>query len=191
MLVETPRLGTLSSLQRVKVHRTAIGAMMKMLGERSAELASTTTGAAQRAIAEGRAGDQRYYFVSPSVYSDTPPCGYRLTDAQYQSTQRTLGLQGITATPAGGYWNVSGAQAAQPVIGLLLDLARVPGNDGRAADRLLAPTSARRVCPEGAARSRSQGPHPRGPGSVRREKPISRRTVLCSCQPISATPCSC
>ncbi len=59
VLVETPRLGTLSSLQRVKVHRTAIGAMMKMLGERSAELASTTTGAAQRAIAEGRAGDQR------------------------------------------------------------------------------------------------------------------------------------
>lgn len=121
VLVETPRLGTLSSSQRVKAHRTAIGAMMKMLGERTAELASTTTGAAQRAVAEGRAGNQRYYFVSPSVYSDTPPCGYRLTDAQYQSTQRTLGLQGITATPAGGYWNVSAAQAAQPVIGLLLD----------------------------------------------------------------------
>ncbi len=121
MLVETPRLGTLSQTQRVKAQRAAVGAMMKMVLEQTNELAATTNGAAQRAIAEGAAGNQRYYYTSPLTYSDTPPCAYKLTDAQYQSTQRTLGLHGIAATSSNGSWMVSTAQAAQPVIGLLLD----------------------------------------------------------------------
>jgi predicted deacylase len=121
VLVETPRLGTLSPSQRVRAHRTAVGAMMKMLAERTAELTSTTAAAAQRAIAEGAAGSLRYYFTSPSTYSDTPPCGYRLTDSQYRAVQPTLGLHGIAASSASGSWDVSMAQAAQPVIGLLLD----------------------------------------------------------------------
>ncbi len=121
LLVETPRLGTLSQLERVKAQRTAVGAMMKMLQQRRAELAATTNGAAQRAKAEGAAGDQRYYYTSPLTYSDTPPCAYKLTNAQYQRTRRTLSLHGIAATAANGSWTIPTAQAAQPRIGLLLD----------------------------------------------------------------------
>jgi len=121
LLVETPRLGTLSPFQRVKAQGIEIDAMVKMMREKSGELASTTASAAQRAIAEGAAGNQRYYYVSPSTYSSAPPCGYRLTDSQYQATQRTLGLHGVTAIRDAGSWRIPTAQAAQPIIGLLLD----------------------------------------------------------------------
>lgn len=121
LLVETPRLGTLSPLRRVKAQFTAIGATVRMVRDNTAELASTTAAAPQRAAAEGAAGNQRFYYTSPSVYSDTPPCGYRLTDSQYQTAQRALGLHGITAISANGSWTVSAAQASQPNIGLLLD----------------------------------------------------------------------
>ncbi len=112
----------MSNLARVRAQHVGLGAIMKMVGEQTADLAARTAGAAQRAIAEGAAGNQRYWFTSPSLYTDTPPCGYRLTDAQYKSVERTLGLIGIAATPdTNGYWKISMAQAAQPVIGLLLD----------------------------------------------------------------------
>ncbi|MDP9407200.1 MAG: DUF2817 domain-containing protein [Actinomycetota bacterium] len=125
LLVETPRLGTLSPLRRVKAQSIAIGAMVKMVREKTAELASVTAASRQRATAEGAAGNQRYYYSSPSTYSDTPPCGYRLTDSQYWGAQRTLGLHGISATSVNGSWTVSAAQASQPDIGLLLD-SRAP-----------------------------------------------------------------
>jgi predicted deacylase len=125
LLVETPRLGTLSAYRRVKAQHTALGAIVRMARERTTELASATTGARRRAVAEGAAGDQRYYYVSPSLYSDAPPCGYRLTDSQYRAAQRTLGLHGIMARSANGSWTISAGQAAQPSIGLLLD-SRAP-----------------------------------------------------------------
>ncbi len=125
VLVETPRLGTLSPLRRVKAQYIAFGAIVKMAREKATELVSTTAATSQRAAAEGAAGNQRYYYVSPSVYSDAPACGYRLTDSQYRTVQRTLGLQGVAATLANGYWTISAAQAAQPIIGLLLD-SRAP-----------------------------------------------------------------
>lgn len=125
LLVETPRLGTLSPLRRVEAQALAVGATVRMVREKNADLASASAAAAQRAAAEGAAGNQRFYYASPTVYSDTPPCGYRLTDSQYQATQRTLGLHGVTATSANGAWTISAAQAAQPNIGLLLD-SRAP-----------------------------------------------------------------
>ncbi len=125
LLVETPRLGTLSPYRRVKAQHTAFGAIMRMARERTTELASATAAAPQRVAAEGAAGSQRYYYVSPSLYSDAPPCGYRLTDSQYRAAQRTLGLHGIMAASASGSWTISAGQAAQPNIGLLLD-SRAP-----------------------------------------------------------------
>lgn len=125
LLVETPRLGTLSPLRRVKAQALALGATVKMTSEKTTELASTTAAARQRAVNEGAGGNQRFYYVSPTTYSDTPPSGYRLTDPQYQATQRTLGLLGVTAKSENGSWTVSAAQASQPNIGLLLD-SRAP-----------------------------------------------------------------
>lgn len=125
LLVETPRLGTLSPLRRVKAQSAAIGATIRMIRENTSALAATTAAAQRRATAEGAAGDQRYYYTSPNTYSDTPPCGYRLTDSQYRSVQGTLALHGVSATPEGGTWIVSAAQGAQPDIGLLLD-SRAP-----------------------------------------------------------------
>jgi hypothetical protein len=84
-------------------------------------VASATRRAARRSVAAGAAGDGRYYFRSPTVYSDTPPCGYRLTDAQYRPLQRTLALLGVAARRDGGSWVIPNAQATRPTIGLLLD----------------------------------------------------------------------
>jgi len=119
-LVETPRLGTLSPLRRVSAQRAAMSAILRMFRERRAELATTTAAAAQRVTAEGAAGNQRLYFTAGSS-TTAPPCGYRLTDAQYQSRQLTLALHGVAATRSGTDWIVSLAQPAQPVLPLLLD----------------------------------------------------------------------
>ncbi len=121
LLLETSAAGRLPPLQRVKAHRTAIAALVKMMRERRPELASATGGAARRAIAAGAAGNRRYYYTSPTVYSDTPPCGYRLTDEQYRDVAQALRSVGITATPDNGSWTISAAQAQHPTIGLLLD----------------------------------------------------------------------
>jgi predicted deacylase len=120
LLVETPRLGTLSHAQRVRAQRTAITSVLKMFHEKAGELASTTSGAAQRATAEGAAGNQRYWF-SWTAYTDKPACGYRLSDSQYQGAQRTLSLLGVRAAASSGGWNVTTAQPAQPIVGLLFD----------------------------------------------------------------------
>jgi hypothetical protein len=118
-LIETPRLGTLSPTKRVAAQGIAIDALVKMLGERRALLASTTAGSAARATAEGAAGDPRYVFTSSTI--GRAPCGYRLTGTQYTKLQRTLDLHGIRATASGSSWSVSLAQAAEPVIPLLMD----------------------------------------------------------------------
>lgn len=130
LLLETSAAGRLSPAQRVKAHRTAITALVRMGRERRSELASATGGAAERAIAAGTAGNRRYYFASPTVYSDTPPCGYRLTEEQFRAVEQSLRSLGIAATPDNGSWTISAAQTAQPTIGLLLD--------GRAARELTA-----------------------------------------------------
>ena len=121
VLVETSADGRLSPVQRVRAQRTAIGAVMKMVREQRRAVASATRRAARRSVAAGAAGDGRYYFRSPTVYSDTPPCGYRLTDAQYRPLQRTLALLGVAARREGGSWVIPTAQATRPTIGLLLD----------------------------------------------------------------------
>jgi len=120
-LLETSAAGPLPPARRVRAHRTGIAALVKMMRERRGLLASATRAAARRAIAAGAAG-RPYYFTSPTVYSLTPPCGYRLTDQQYRDVKRTLQLMGISARLENENWIVSAAQAARPTIGLLLDV---------------------------------------------------------------------
>jgi len=120
VLVETSSAGRLGPVQRVRAQRTAIGAIMKIARDRTRAVASATNGAGRRARAAG-AARRGYWFTSPNGYSDTPPCGYRLTDEQYREVRRTLGLMGIAARPDNGTWTISAAQASRPTIGLLLD----------------------------------------------------------------------
>ena len=121
LLMETPRRGTLSPRQRVGAQRAAMRAMLRMLRDKRRELARATAAARRDAARRGASGTTRYYYASPTVFSDTPPCGYALTEEQYRSVDRRLGLHGIRAIASGGSWIVSTAQPAQPVIGLLLD----------------------------------------------------------------------
>lgn len=125
LLVETPRRGTLSPLERVSAHRAAARATLKLLREQTRAIASSTAAARRDAVAEGAGGRQRYYYKSPTDYTDTPPCGYSLTEDEYRSVEEKLRLHDVAATFAGGSWTVSTAQTSQPTVGLLLD-ARAP-----------------------------------------------------------------
>lgn len=121
LLVETPRLGTLRPRQRVAAHRAAMLAILKMLRDRARSLEQSTSAARREAIARGASGRRRYYYASPTTYSDSPPCAYRLTDAAHRDVEAELDLHGVTAMRAGGAWIVPVAQPSQPVVGLLLD----------------------------------------------------------------------
>lgn len=121
LLVETPRRGTLSPLERVAAHRAAAGAMFRMFSERRAELAAATAEARRRAADEEASGRGRYYFESPERYTNRPPCAYRLGEDEYFEVDARLALHGIAATGDEGSWTVSTAQASRPTVGLLLD----------------------------------------------------------------------
>lgn len=120
LLVETPRSGRLSARQRVRAQRIAWNAVLAMARARSGELASVTSGAARRAAASGASPRGRYWFSS-AAFTARPPCGFSLAPAQYRAAEGVLALQGIRADAAGGAWTVPLSQAAEPVIGLLLD----------------------------------------------------------------------
>ncbi len=121
LLVETPRRGTFSTVERVAAHRVAAGAVLDMLREETGRLARSTAASAREATAEGADGDERYYYRSPTESTERPPCGYTLTEEEYASVEETLQLHGVAATFDGNSWPVSAAQASQPLVGLLLD----------------------------------------------------------------------
>lgn len=126
--------------RRVASQLTATMSSLRMLGSRSGPIADATTASAVRAARDGAAGDKPFYFggadnelPDPEQVDTTPPCGYRLSPAQFDRAERTLSLHGIASEPAaGGARVVSMAQPAQPVIPLLLD--------GRGQYELLAAT---------------------------------------------------
>jgi hypothetical protein len=120
VLIETPRMGTLSPLQRVGAQLKTTGALLRMWNARRSALMSTSNDAALRAVEEGAAGNARYHFTH-AIYTDQPPCGYQLSTTQYDRSKPRLDLFGIRASAQGGGWSISMAQRAQPFIGLLLD----------------------------------------------------------------------
>jgi hypothetical protein len=114
--------------RRVDSHLAAMEGTLSMVLERGPQLARQTAAAARRAAAEGASGDTPYYLggadnrlpTTAEVLLD-PPCAYALTTEEYASAKRTLDLHGVRVTRSGGAVTVSMAQAAQPVIPLLLD----------------------------------------------------------------------
>ncbi len=121
LLVETPRRGTLSPVERVAAQRVAMNGVFDMMRGRRREIAAATAAAARAAVDEGRDGDDRYYYRSPTDYSDAPPCGYTLSDDAYRTVQRRFELHDVKAAASGDSWTIRSAQPAQPMIGLLLD----------------------------------------------------------------------
>jgi hypothetical protein len=114
--------------RRVASHRAVLQGLLKFMGERGPEAARVTAEAAGRKAAEGAARNAPLYFdgadnAAPPADKviNPPPCGYRLTAAQVGELGPRLELHGIALlTDAAGSF-VSMAQAAEPVIPLLLD----------------------------------------------------------------------
>lgn len=129
---------TENKLRRVRTQTLSIQATLDLTLEQGAQLLATTRAAAEEAAAEGASGDQPFFFAgadnmlpSPDGVELDPPCAYTLTGEQFQEVRRTLVLHGIETSRDGGTVTVSMAQAAQPVIPLLLDeRANFPVTEG-------------------------------------------------------------
>lgn len=119
---------TENKIRRVRTQVLSLQATLAFALEQGGELKRETEQAARDAAAEGAAGDQPFFFAgadndlpSSSALDLTPPCAYTLTAEQFTQVRRTLALHGVQTTRSGGTVTVSMAQAAQPVIPLLLD----------------------------------------------------------------------
>lgn len=119
---------TQNKIRRVRTQVLSLQATLSFVLEQGGELKAETERAAREAAAEGAAGDQPFFFAgadndlpSTSALDLTPPCAYTLTSAQFEQVRRTLDLHGVASTRSGDTVTVSMAQAAQPVIPLLLD----------------------------------------------------------------------
>lgn len=119
---------TENKLRRVRTQVLAIQASLALVLEQGSALQDETESAAEEAAAEGAAGDMPYFFAGadnmlPSLGSVdlSPPCAYTMSVEDFRGVRRTLNLHGIETSRGGGTVTVSMAQAAQPVIPLLLD----------------------------------------------------------------------
>lgn len=114
-------------LRRVDSHYVVALEALRFMAERGAKASKETSLAHKRATAEGRSGDEPFYFGGAD--NDEPsedevaeaPCSYLLDEAQFKKVSRTLGLLGIKARRSGKDWTVSMAQPGRPLIPLLLD----------------------------------------------------------------------
>lgn len=119
--------------RRVASHTTVIDCAAAFMRTRGTEVAATTAGSFTRKTVEGRDRSAPVYFQgqdddttvlgdAPATVSiNPPPCGYDLTAAQVAKLGDVLNLHGITTVPQPGGTRVLLAQAAEPVIALLLD----------------------------------------------------------------------
>lgn len=122
------QIGAALNLRRVRTQGLAATASLHMFRAERTKIATATAKSVANAIRNGKAGNVPFAFggadnqlPTPDQVDTTPPCGYRLTSAQYTTVKSTLDLHGVATKPAGDSVTVSMAQAAQPVIPLLLD----------------------------------------------------------------------
>lgn len=115
-------------LRRVDSQVTVGLITLEFLSEKGPVTAKQTALAARRAIAEGRAGTDPFYFggadndePSDEEIADPPPCSYTLDKPQFAKVARTLKLLGIKAKKTSAGASVTMAQPTQPLIPLLLD----------------------------------------------------------------------
>lgn len=140
--------------RRVASHRATIDCTLAYTRANAATLTAATSGAPVRKAAEGKARNVPVYLsgqdedttVSGNGDEEVtidPPCGYDLSAAQLKAVSALLDLQGIEREPRGSGARVPMAQAAEPVIPLLLD--------ARNDDRAETDATPLDVCPAAAA----------------------------------------
>lgn len=127
--------------RRVDSQKATIDCTLQWMRENADRAVAAQAGSVQRKIEEGRAQSAPVYFqgqdedttitssAPETIADDTPPCAYDLTAEQAEEMAEVFGLQGITSAPKAGGSRVTMAQAAEPVIPLLLD----PQNEDRGA----------------------------------------------------------
>ena len=114
-------------LRRVDSHYVVALETLTFMAERGKDAATQTSLAPKRATAEGRSGDEPFYFGGADNSEPTEeqtaeaPCGYLLDEKQFSQVSRTLNLLGIKSRRDGKERYVTMAQPGQPLIPLLLD----------------------------------------------------------------------
>lgn len=116
------------NLRRVASHGQAIADTVRFMREQEELIEQATVGARVRKTEEGRDRSAPVYFggadnapPEPEEKQFPPPCGYRLTAEQAWDVSRALGIHGIAWERVGDRVLVTMAQAAEPLIPLLLD----------------------------------------------------------------------
>jgi hypothetical protein len=119
--------------RRVDSHKATIDCTLSWMRANAERAVKAQAGSVERKIAEGRDQSAPVYFqgqdedttlagdAPPTIADETPPCAYDLTTEQAAEVAEVFALHGITTTPRAGGVRVSMAQAAEPVIPLLLD----------------------------------------------------------------------
>ena len=172
-LVETARV----QRRRVDSHMAILGGLRAFMADHGADAMRVTAEAADRKALEGANRSAPVFFDGADNQEPTaaktvnpPPCGYGLTAQQVSELGPRLGLHGIGLSTFNGSPFVSMAQAAEPVIPLLLD------GRGR-ADRRRASATPLDACPAVAPQMRT-APPAAGPIVPEEMRCVARRTVL-------------
>ncbi len=101
---------------------------LRFLREKGGIARAASEGAPARKAAEGKAGSAPVFFggadndpPEPSQVADPPPLSYSLTPAQQREVAGVLALHGVRSKRIGSEFRIDMAQAAKPMIPLLLD----------------------------------------------------------------------
>ena len=116
------------NLRRVESQMVVSMETLRFMREQGDLARFATTRAPVRKRLEGKQRSAPVYFggadndpPEESEIQQPPPCGYRLSGDEADRIEQTMRLLGIAARRGDGGWLVSMAQAAEPLIPLLLD----------------------------------------------------------------------
>jgi hypothetical protein len=128
-------VSTLLMNRRVNTHYQAVMDTLRFMRDQGPTVSFINDNSAERKAREGAERSAPVFFngqdedgtldgsgeAQSTSFADPPPCGYSLTGAQYDKVDETMALHGINVQPRSDGAFVSMAQAAEPVIPLLLD----------------------------------------------------------------------
>lgn len=136
-LVESPGnpLSPILMNRRVNTHYQAVADTLRFMRDQGPAMSFVNQSSAQRKTREGAERSAPVYFngqdedgtldgsgqAQSTSFADPPPCGYQLTGDQAAEVGEAMDLHGIQVQPRNDGAFVSMAQAAEPVIPLLLD----------------------------------------------------------------------
>jgi hypothetical protein len=126
--------GAENARRRVDSHLVTIACTIEFMDEQGSDVRRATIMSRAQKVLEGMRRSEPVYFDGqdedptlrgnrdrPTEVADPPPCGYRVTAAEAEHLATAFEVHGIVSQPAGPARFVSMAQAAEPLIPLLLD----------------------------------------------------------------------